>query len=49
MSEILAKGIRIVKRLSWHINPSPNVTLETVERIASALNCRLQITVQLQK
>ena len=32
----------------WN-NPSPNVTLETVERIASALNCRLQITVQLQK
>ena len=32
----------------WN-NPAPNVTLETVERIASALNCRLQITVQLQK
>ena len=32
----------------WN-NPSPNVTLETVERIASALNCRLEITVQLQK
>ena len=32
----------------WN-NPAPNVTLETVERIASALNCRLQITVQLRK
>ena len=32
----------------WN-NPTPNVTLETVERIASALNCRLEITVQLQK
>jgi DNA-binding Xre family transcriptional regulator len=32
----------------WN-NPAPNVTLETVERIASALNCRLQITLQLQK
>jgi DNA-binding Xre family transcriptional regulator len=32
----------------WN-NPAPNVTLETVERIASALNCRLQITVQLHK
>ena len=32
----------------WN-NPAPNVTLETVERIASALNCRLQITVQSRK
>lgn len=27
----------------------PNVTLETVERIAAALNCRLQITLERQK
>ncbi|MBC7967231.1 MAG: helix-turn-helix transcriptional regulator [Fuerstia sp.] len=32
----------------WN-NQSPNVTLETVERIASALNCRIQITVESQK
>ena len=32
----------------WN-NQSPNVTLETVERIASALNCRIQITVEPQK
>jgi DNA-binding Xre family transcriptional regulator len=29
----------------WN-NPAPNVTLETVERIAAALNCRLQITLK---
>ncbi len=32
----------------WN-NQAPNVTLETVERIASALNCRIQITVEPQK
>lgn len=32
----------------WN-TPEPNVTLETVERIAAALNCRLQITLEPQK
>jgi len=32
----------------WN-SPEANVTLETVERIAAALNCRLQITLEPQK
>lgn len=29
----------------WN-NPSPNVILDTVERIAAAMNCRLEIIVE---